>query len=57
MDSSDHLEVRRGTERIPDNWYRRSTPYSFKELNDDTVDFFLEFPQLLAIGGNVSIML
>jgi hypothetical protein len=42
----------RGHERIPENWYRRPGSYGLVELNLDTVDWILKYPELASIGGN-----
>ena len=41
-----------GWERIPDNWYRRSTPYGLVETTADIVATGLSYPYIVAVGGN-----
>ncbi|KAH8201371.1 hypothetical protein TruAng_004454 [Truncatella angustata] len=46
--------VKQGWERIPDNWYRRpiGDDFSLVAFLLDVVEHSLEYPALLAIGGN-----
>ncbi|KAI0202921.1 Chloroperoxidase [Astrocystis sublimbata] len=42
-----------GHERIPENWYRRSTDYSLNDYNIDLTNWVKKHPILLSIGGNL----
>ncbi|KAI8628118.1 Chloroperoxidase [Xylariaceae sp. FL1651] len=41
-----------GHEQIPANWYRIAVDYGFVDYNLDLVDWVLQHPILLSIGGN-----
>lgn len=45
-----------GTEKIPDNWYRRSStvPYSIPLFALDVVRIGAQYPQIVSIGGNTN---
>ncbi|PHH66061.1 hypothetical protein CDD81_586 [Ophiocordyceps australis] len=43
---------REGHERIPDNWYHRSIPYTVIGLGADLAAMSLKHPSLLSLGGN-----
>lgn len=47
------LVYRKGHEQIPANWYRRPIDYGLIELNLDLVAWFLKYPILASIGGNL----
>ncbi|KAF9766425.1 hypothetical protein IL306_001187 [Fusarium sp. DS 682] len=47
------LVYKRGWERIPENWYRRSVDYGLISLNLDLVDLITKYPELASIGGNM----
>lgn len=47
------LAYKEGWEQIPENWYRRPVDYSLVGLNLDLVEWFVKFPILASIGGNV----
>ncbi|KAL1998501.1 hypothetical protein VTN02DRAFT_6056 [Thermoascus thermophilus] len=47
-----NLTYKEGWERIPENWYRMPVDYGLVQLNLDTIDFFLKYPELGSIGGN-----
>ncbi|KAH0280839.1 Cloroperoxidase, partial [Aureobasidium melanogenum] len=47
------LVYRKGHEQIPANWYRRLIDYGLIELNLDLVAWFLKYPILASIGGNL----
>ncbi|KAI4717666.1 Cloroperoxidase [Aureobasidium sp. EXF-10727] len=47
------LVYRKGHEQIPANWYRRPIDYGLVELNLDLVAWFLKYPVLASIGGNL----
>ncbi|KAF9026033.1 Cloroperoxidase [Hymenopellis radicata] len=49
---SDDLKAVRGQERIPNNWYRRPTPYTIPNFNLDLIELLLEYPKYIAVGGN-----
>ncbi|KAL5121771.1 hypothetical protein ACEQ8H_000458 [Pleosporales sp. CAS-2024a] len=44
-----------GSERIPDNWYRRpvAQPYGLTELSLDATAAVLQYPDLVRVGGNM----
>ncbi|KAF8912342.1 hypothetical protein CPB85DRAFT_1508999 [Mucidula mucida] len=42
----------RGQERIPDNWYRRRTPYTLPGFLISLTELLLENPKYIAVGGN-----
>jgi hypothetical protein len=37
----------KGAERIPENWYRRPTPYGFANFAVDLAEWATKFPTLL----------
>lgn len=41
-----------GYERIPENWYRRSTAYTLVSASADIVAAGLVYPPLISVGGN-----
>lgn len=41
-----NLTYKEGWERIPENWYRMPVDYGLVQLNLDTIDFFLKYPEL-----------
>ncbi|KAL8959135.1 MAG: hypothetical protein Q9183_005689 [Haloplaca sp. 2 TL-2023] len=41
-----------GHERIPENWYKRATPYTMTEFLLQVLEFGLQDPRLLSVGGN-----
>ncbi|KAF9025999.1 hypothetical protein BDZ89DRAFT_1135030 [Hymenopellis radicata] len=41
---SDALKALRGQERIPNNWYRRRTPYTLVDLAESLTGLLLEYP-------------
>ncbi|KAK4503777.1 hypothetical protein PRZ48_004692 [Zasmidium cellare] len=43
----------KGHERIPDNWYKSTSPYGLVNLNLDVVHFVLRYPIFGSVGGNV----
>lgn len=43
-----------GCERIPDNWYRRQSDYTFVSYGLDLVTWVTKYPQLLSFGGNTN---
>ncbi|KAJ5548959.1 hypothetical protein N7513_006193 [Penicillium frequentans] len=47
-----NLTYREGWERIPENWYKTPVDYGLIQLNLDTIDWILKYPQLGSIGGN-----
>lgn len=50
------LVYTRGTESIPDNWYRRSSSnqYSFASLVLNIVRIDATYPEIFSIGGNIN---
>lgn len=42
-----------GWERIPDNWYRRSTGYTLPEAIADILATGLTYPPIISVGGNI----
>ncbi|KAJ4002762.1 hypothetical protein NW752_009414 [Fusarium irregulare] len=46
------LTYKRGWERIPNNWYRRSVDYGFASAIADVVKLITAYPELSSIGGN-----
>ncbi|KAH7197292.1 Chloroperoxidase [Fusarium flagelliforme] len=46
------LTYKRGWERIPTNWYRRSVDYGFADVGLDIVNLISKYPELSSIGGN-----
>jgi hypothetical protein len=52
--SSGALVYTPGTERIPENWYRRpiGDPYGAEHVVADLVDMGLYDPRILVVGGN-----
>ncbi|KAH7180040.1 Chloroperoxidase [Fusarium flagelliforme] len=49
----DKLTYKRGWERIPTNWYRRSVDYGLIDLNLDVISLITKYPELGSIGGNM----
>ncbi|APA09849.1 hypothetical protein SS1G_05925 [Sclerotinia sclerotiorum 1980 UF-70] len=51
---SGNFQYTPGHERIPDNWYKRAIgdEYSIVSFLADVVDFAVQYPPLLNIGGN-----
>ncbi|RHZ61787.1 peroxidase family protein [Aspergillus thermomutatus] len=47
-----NLTYREGWERIPEKWYKTPVDYGLVQLNLDTVDWVLKYPELGSIGGN-----
>ncbi|KEQ98114.1 hypothetical protein AUEXF2481DRAFT_2094 [Aureobasidium subglaciale EXF-2481] len=47
------LVYRKGHEQIPANWYRLPMDYGLVELNMDLVEWFMKYPVLASIGGNL----
>ncbi|KAF4451296.1 hypothetical protein F53441_5717 [Fusarium austroafricanum] len=47
------LTYKRGWERIPENWYRRSIDYGLVSLNLDLLALITKYPELASIGGNL----
>ncbi|KAF5260949.1 hypothetical protein FOXYS1_8378 [Fusarium oxysporum] len=47
------LVYKRGWERIPENWYRRSIDYGLISLNLDLLNLITKYPELGSIGGNM----
>ncbi|CAG8100898.1 unnamed protein product [Penicillium salamii] len=47
-----NLTYREGWERIPDNWYKTPVDWGLVQLNLDTIDWILKYPELGSIGGN-----
>ncbi|THY25762.1 Cloroperoxidase [Aureobasidium pullulans] len=47
------LVYRKGHEQIPANWYRISMDYGLVQLNLDLVEWFMKYPILASIGGNL----
>ncbi|KAJ5288690.1 hypothetical protein N7478_001720 [Penicillium angulare] len=47
-----NLTYREGWERIPENWYKTPVDYGLLQLNLDTIDWILKYPELGSIGGN-----
>ncbi|XEV01096.1 hypothetical protein FSHL1_006383 [Fusarium sambucinum] len=47
------LTYKRGWERIPTNWYRRSVDYGLVDLNLDVIALITKYPELGSIGGNM----
>ncbi|KAJ5918280.1 hypothetical protein N7454_010655 [Penicillium verhagenii] len=47
-----NLTYREGWERIPENWYKTPVDYGLIQLNLDTIDWILQYPELGSIGGN-----
>lgn len=41
-----NLTYREGWERIPENWYKTPVDYGLIQLNLDTIDWILKYPQL-----------
>ncbi|KAK7443760.1 hypothetical protein VKT23_015543 [Stygiomarasmius scandens] len=51
-DSLDKLQVIPGSERIPENWYRRPDDHLLVDFALDALSLQLSMPELLSIGGN-----
>nr|DAD54583.1 TPA_asm: putative aromatic peroxidase [Fusarium equiseti] len=49
----DKLTYKRGWERIPTNWYRRSVDYGLIDVNLDVISLITKYPELGSIGGNM----
>ena len=47
------LVYRKGQEQIPSNWYRIPVDYSLVQLNADLLEWYLKYPAVLSIGGNM----
>ncbi|KAJ5350648.1 hypothetical protein N7541_008375 [Penicillium brevicompactum] len=47
-----NLTYREGWERIPDNWYKTPVDWGLIQLNLDTIDWILKYPELGSVGGN-----
>ncbi|KAJ5769096.1 hypothetical protein N7520_003655 [Penicillium odoratum] len=47
-----NLTYREGWERIPENWYKTPVDYGLIQLNLDTIEWILKYPELGSIGGN-----
>lgn len=47
-----NFTYKEGWEQIPQNWYKVPLDYGLLQLNLDTVDWILKFPELASIGGN-----
>ncbi|KAE8376828.1 Cloroperoxidase [Aspergillus bertholletiae] len=47
-----NFTYREGWERIPENWYKTPVDYGLVQLNLDTLDWLLKYPELGSIGGN-----
>ncbi|KAJ6031580.1 hypothetical protein N7540_002312 [Penicillium herquei] len=47
-----NFTYREGWERIPKNWYKTPVDYGLIQLNLDTIDWILQYPELGSIGGN-----
>ncbi|KAK5112245.1 hypothetical protein LTR62_004406 [Meristemomyces frigidus] len=41
-----------GHERIPENWYKRSTSYDLVDLNVDILAWTAQHPEFASVGGN-----
>lgn len=41
-----NMTYREGWERIPKNWYKTPVDYGLLQLNLDTVDWVLKYPEL-----------
>ncbi|CCG81135.1 Putative uncharacterized protein [Taphrina deformans PYCC 5710] len=54
-DGTGTLSFNPGTERIPDNWYRRSSsnPYSIPAFELDAARIFAYDPRTVSVGGNL----
>ncbi|KAF7888589.1 uncharacterized protein EAF02_003130 [Botrytis sinoallii] len=52
---SGNFQYKVGNERIPDNWYKRAIgdEYTIAGFLVDVVDYALQYPPLLDIGGNM----
>ncbi|THV51458.1 hypothetical protein BGAL_0110g00170 [Botrytis galanthina] len=52
---SGNFQYNVGNERIPDNWYKRAIgdEYTIAGFLTDVVDYALQYPPLLDIGGNM----
>ncbi|KAJ5623076.1 hypothetical protein N7490_011681 [Penicillium lividum] len=47
-----NLTYREGWEKIPENWYKTPIDYGLIQLNLDTIDWIMKYPELGSIGGN-----
>ncbi|EPS29324.1 hypothetical protein PDE_04273 [Penicillium oxalicum 114-2] len=47
-----NLTYKQGWERIPENWFKTPVDYGLVQLNLDTIDFLLKYPELGSMGGN-----
>lgn len=47
------LVYKKGHEQIPANWYRIGMDYGLVQLNLDLVEWFMKYPILASIGGNL----
>ena len=50
---NDNLVYTPGHERIPDNWYKRSDPYTFSKAGDDVNLISTRYPDTIPIGCNM----
>ncbi|OOQ83922.1 oxidase [Penicillium brasilianum] len=48
-----NLTYREGWERIPENWFKTPVDYGLLQLNLDTLDWMMKYPELGSIGGNM----
>ncbi|KAJ5369184.1 uncharacterized protein N7496_008944 [Penicillium cataractarum] len=48
-----NLTYREGWERIPENWFKTPVDYGLLQLNLDTIDWMVKYPELGSIGGNM----
>ncbi|RGP65270.1 hypothetical protein FLONG3_9300 [Fusarium longipes] len=53
QEEGNKLTYKRGWERIPTNWYRRSVDYGLIDLNLDVISLITKYPELGSIGGNI----
>jgi len=44
---------KKGHEQIPPNWYRIPEDYNLIQLNLDLIDWYVKYPTVLSIGGNM----
>lgn len=47
------LVYKKGQEQIPSHWYRIPVDYSLVQLNVDLLEWYLKYPAVLSIGGNM----
>ena len=47
------LVYKKGHEQIPPNWYRIPDDYTLIQLNLDLIDWYVKYPAVLSIGGNM----